>query len=139
MKRVAAAFLCGFLFAIGLALSGMTMPSKVIGFLNLFGDWDPSLLFVLGGATGSYLLFNRLILGRGKPLFDDAFKLPLKKSCDNKLVIGSVLFGAGWGLAGVCPGPALASLAAGSEYILYFSGAMIIGVFVANKLNSKFP
>ena len=133
MNKIISAFICGLLFAVGLTVSGMTMPSKIIGFLNLTGDWDPSLLFVLGGASGTYLLIYQLIIKKKeRPLFSNIFHLPSLQNIDRKLIIGAILFGAGWGLAGVCPGPAITSLTAGSSYILIFTVFMIIGMLAAN-------
>ena len=120
----------GFLFAIGLALSGMTQPSKVIGFLDVTGAWDPSLIFVMGGAVGLNLITFRLILKRPKPLLEERFDLPWRKKIDVPLVLGAALFGAGWGLSGYCPGPALVSLSASlgsSIRPLVFVAAMMAG------------
>ncbi|GGY49391.1 YeeE/YedE family protein [Parvularcula lutaonensis] len=108
MRKLLAAFLIGSLFGGGLIISGMTNPAKVQNFLDLFGQWDPSLAFVMGGALAVTLIGFRLVLRRPAPLDADRFELPGTKELTPSLVIGSVLFGIGWGLAGLCPGPALA-------------------------------
>lgn len=107
------AFFSGVIFAIGLAASGMTQPQKVLGFLDIAGKWDPSLLFVMVGALAVYALGFRYLTKNGsKPLYEKKFELPTKKKIDGSLMAGSALFGLGWGLVGYCPGPALVSLAA---------------------------
>ncbi|XDZ66935.1 DUF6691 family protein [Alphaproteobacteria bacterium LSUCC0684] len=104
-----ASLITGILFGVGLALGGMLDPSKVIGFLDIFGLWDPSLAFVMGGGVIVSGIGYRLAMRRSKPLFTDAFQLPTSNMIDRPLVIGAVLFGIGWGVSGLCPGPALAS------------------------------
>lgn len=131
-------FLIGMLFALGLGLSGMTQPQKVLAFLNLRGDWDPSLLFVLVGAVVTYFFSFILIRKRGAPIFTEKFSLPTKRDIDRNLVFGSLLFGIGWGLAGFCPGPALAMLVTGNHSILVFVLSMTVGMFVFESLSSRF-
>ena len=127
------ALLCGMLFGFGLALSGMTDISKVTGFLDLFGNWDPTLAFVMGGGILVSLPFFQFGLGKLKaPLFADVFRLPTRTDIDGRLVGGAALFGIGWGLVGLCPGPAIASLAYLNIEILYFGVAMLAGMFVAD-------
>jgi len=121
------AFLVGALFAFGLALSGMTLPSKVIGFLDVFGHWDPSLAFVMAGAVVSYFVFFRALRGTA-PVLGDTFYIPAAREIDRPLVVGSALFGMGWGVAGYCPGPALTSLGTLSTDVLVFVAAMIAGM-----------
>ena len=121
-------FVAGLLFASGLALSGMTHPEKVIGFLDFFGDWDPALVFVLAGATGTMALVYRLGRGLARPFLAAQFFLPTRHALDTKLVLGSALFGVGWGLAGLCPGPALASLPNFSPGIGLFVLSMAVGM-----------
>ena len=118
----------GLLFAFGLGLSGMTQPAKVVGFLDFAGNWDPSLAFVMLGAIMVHMVLSRLILHRPAPFFATAFSVPTRNDIDPKLIGGAALFGAGWGLGGFCPGPALTSLATGSFTVLIFVGAMIAGM-----------
>jgi uncharacterized membrane protein YedE/YeeE len=121
-------FAIGLLFGIGLIVSGMTDPGKVLGFLDLAGNWDPSLLFVMGGAVLVAGIGFRVARRRGQTLFGAPVRLPAATAIDRRLVIGSLVFGAGWGLAGFCPGPALASLGTGRGEPLLFSLAMIAGM-----------
>jgi uncharacterized protein len=145
--RNVTAFVSGLIFAFGLVLSGMTQPAKVTGFLNLIGlqngvswraergFWDPSLALVMGAALAVTLITFALTQQRqnGKPWFDQVFHLPTKTDIDPKLISGSLLFGIGWGLAGYCPGPALASFLVGGLDALVFCAAMLAGMWVAKK------
>lgn len=126
--RYVAVFFCGALFAIGLGVSGMTSPAKVIGFLDIFGQWDPSLLFVMGGAVGVNLVFYRLTIKRDRPIFETSFVIPSTEDIDKRLICGAALFGVGWGLSGYCPGPALVSTMAGWTSTLVFVAAMLAGM-----------
>lgn len=127
----AAALATGTLFGLGLAVAQMTDPRKVLNFLDLTGSWDPSLLLVLGGATGLSLLAFRFILARRVPLLDAQFHLPPPQArVDTRLIAGSALFGIGWGLAGYCPGPAIASLGAGNAEALWVVPAMVAGAWL---------
>ena len=127
------ALLCGMLFGFGLALSGMTDINNVIGFLDLFGDWNPMLAFVMVGGILVSLPFFQFGLGKIKaPLFADVFRLPTKTDIDGRLIGGAALFGIGWGLVGLCPGPAIGSLAYLDIDILYFGVAMLAGMFVTD-------
>jgi uncharacterized protein len=128
--RVFISFLTGSLFGLGLLISGMTDTTKVQGWLDVFGDWDPTLAFVMGGAIIPMAIAWRLTIGR-KPLLAAAFPAPPEPKIGRNLVIGSTLFGAGWGLAGLCPGPAIASLSFGGTGGLVFVIAMIAGMAVA--------
>lgn len=128
------ALLVGLLFGIGLIISGMTDPSKVIGFLDLAGRWDPSLGFVMGGAILVGLVAFRFAAGRDKSLFGAVMRLPTATHIDRRLVLGGLAFGTGWGLAGYCPGPALASLAGGGSNPLIFAAAMIVGMLIFELL-----
>jgi uncharacterized protein len=142
MKRMLIAFIAGATFAIGLVLSGMTQPAKVIGFLNVLGlqngiswqaqagYWDPSLAFVMGGAVLVTLVAFWFTPQHAKPWLDESFHLPTLKSIDAKLVAGAALFGVGWGLVGYCPGPALASVIVSLDAAM-FALAMIIGMLGA--------
>lgn len=129
MKTTLTALISGLLFGAGLALSGMMNPTKVIGFLDLFGNWDPSLALVMGGALVVSFIGYRIAAGRSAPFFGTQFHLPSTKDIDTKLVLGAVIFGIGWGIAGLCPGPALAALVTGSQDILIFGAALIVGVY----------
>jgi uncharacterized membrane protein YedE/YeeE len=127
MKRLCE-FLAGLLFGVGLMISGMTDPSKVIGFLDISGAWDPSLAFVMGGAVLVGLVGFRIAKRRTATAFDQPMHWPGREDVDAKLIIGSLIFGAGWGLAGFCPGPALVNFAAGQSEAIWFVGAMLVGM-----------
>lgn len=122
------ALIAGLVFGVGLIISGMTDPSKVIGFLDLAGRWDPALAFVMGGAMVVGLVAFRWAAGREKSFLGEPIELPAGSRIDRRLVLGSLAFGAGWGLAGYCPGPALASLVGGGGKPLIFAAAMIVGM-----------
>jgi uncharacterized membrane protein YedE/YeeE len=128
--RRASALVAGLVFGIGLWISGMTDPQRVLGFLDLAGRWDPTLLFVLGGAVGITAVMFRLVLRRDRPLLDAAFDIPNRRRIDRDLVLGSALFGIGWGVAGYCPGPALTSLPQATLGLVVFVAAMVVGGFV---------
>lgn len=129
MKRaLAVSFGAGLLFAVGLGLSGMTQPGKVLAFLDVTGDWDPSLALVMAGAIGVHAVFVRIASVRNKPYLVESFDLPRAKRIDARLVLGSALFGAGWGIAGYCPGPALVSLASFHPSALVFVVSMALGM-----------
>ena len=130
MKNQALSFVAGLVFGVGLLFAGMTQPGKVIAFLDLFGGWDPSLAFVMGGAIGVHFLAYRLVPRLQQPLFASAWALPTRRDVDARLVIGAVLFGAGWGLGGYCPGPALTAVVSGAANTLVFVGAMLAGMGV---------
>ncbi len=136
MRRLAiAAFVSGALFGVGLAMSGMTDPRRVLGFLDIFGDFDPALLFVLGGAALTTLVTFRFVLRRGSPLLASTFQLSSLRHVDRRLLGGAALFGVGWGIAGYCPGPALAGLGIGSHEALWFVPAMIAGMLLHRMVN----
>ena len=126
----------GVLFSIGLVISGMINPNKVIGFLDIFGNWDYALAFVMGGAVIVNLILFPFILKK-KPLCDETHHLPSNKQVDKKLIIGSALFGIGWGLVGICPGPGIVNLVTFDTKALAFVGAMIVGMFAYRFLESK--
>ena len=130
-----ASFAAGLVFGIGLILSGMTDPSKVIGFLDVTGVWDPSLAFVMLGAIGVHALLRLLIVRRGKPLFEERFHAPTQSKIDGRLVAGAAIFGVGWGLAGYCPGPAVVSLASGALAPVVFVAAMALGMVTVAKVS----
>ena len=118
----------GLVFGIGLIVSGMANPAKVLGFLDLFGSWDPSLALVMASAVGVGLLGFALDPGRTRSALGLPMYLPTKKAIDRRLVIGALVFGAGWGLAGFCPGPALVAVGEGSREALVFAAAMLAGM-----------
>ena len=134
MKRLAVAFACGALFALGLAISGMTHPTKVLAFLDFTGAWDPSLALVMGGGVLVNVLLFRVALRRGTPLLGGAFALPDRRAIDARLVGGAALFGVGWGLGGFCPGPAIVSVAGGAAPVILFVVAMLVGIALHDRL-----
>ncbi|WP_445808748.1 DUF6691 family protein [Yoonia sp.] len=135
--RAVVSFLTGGLFGLGLLISGMTDTTKVQGWLDVFGDWDPTLAFVMGGAIIPMAIAWRFTIGR-KPVLAAAFPAPPEPRIGRNLVIGSTLFGAGWGLAGLCPGPALASLSYGGTGGLVFLTAMLAGMMLTPGLRVRF-
>ncbi len=127
MTRALIALGTGLLFGLGLAVSRMVDPAKVLGFLDITGNWDPTLAFVMGGALLITLPLTLPTLKRSRPLLDRAFSLPTKTRLDPRLIGGSTLFGVGWGLVGYCPGPAISSLAYGRHETVIFLAALIVG------------
>jgi uncharacterized membrane protein YedE/YeeE len=130
-------FLVGLIFGVGLILSGMTDPAKVLGFLDLFGHWDPSLAFVMGGAIAVGLFAFAIAKKRTQGFLGGAMHLPKATQIDKRLVIGALIFGAGWGLAGFCPGPALVSMASGEAKALVFVAAMLAGMGIHTVLEKR--
>jgi len=130
MKSLLVSFVSGIVFALGLGISGMTRPIKVIGFLDFTGKWDASLAFVMIGAITVYSIAYRLVRRRTAPLFSAKFLIPDRKDIDRNLIFGAALFGAGWGLAGFCPGPAVTSLASGAAPVALFVIAMVAGIYL---------
>ena len=130
-----AAFFVGVLFSLGLGFSGMTKPSNVKGFLDVFGEWNQALIFVMFGAVFTYAIFYRLILKRQRPLIGLKFLIPERKEIDKKLIFGSTLFGLGWGIVGFCPAPAIVSLVSLSDSAFLFVGSMFLGMFVFSRLS----
>jgi len=135
--HIVSAFIVGLLFGIGLIVAGMTDPGKVQAFLDLAGRWDPSLAFVMGGAILVGLVAFRFAGTRERSMLGEAMRLPTASRIDRRLVLGSLAFGAGWGLAGFCPGPALASLATGGDKVLVFTGAMLAGMVAFEFLERR--
>jgi uncharacterized membrane protein YedE/YeeE len=130
----------GALFGAGLLVSGMTQPAKVVGFLDVTSGWDPSLAFVMGGAVLVYAIAFRLVRGRrATPWFEGAFHLPTRRDVDAPLIAGAALFGVGWGLGGLCPGPGLVSAAAGSATAIAFVTAMIVGMAAQHRSTARAP
>ena len=124
----------GLLFGIGLVVSGMADPAKVLNFLDLFGTWDPSLAFVMGGAVFVAFVGYRLVLTRERPIIGSTFHLPTRNDIDARVVAGPAIFGIGWGLGGFCPGPALTAIGLGATGALVFVPAMVVGMWAARLL-----
>ena len=133
MIRLLVSLLAGLLFGAGLLISGMTDTAKVQGWLDILGKWDPTLAFVMGGAIIP-MIIGWIITAKKNPVLDISFSMPSKKAIDKKLLSGSVLFGMGWALAGLCPGPAIAALGFGGTGIILFFVSMVIGMFLSKPL-----
>lgn len=125
--RLLISLLCGLAFGLGLAIAQMTNPLKVLGFLDIAGEWDPSLAFVMGGAVLVTAVAFRWVLKRPAPLWADRFHLPTLTAVDSRLLVGAALFGVGWGMTGYCPGPAIATLLSGNQETWLFVPAMLAG------------
>ncbi len=136
MMKYLSALLAGLIFGIGLTLSQMTNPEKVLGFLDWFGQWDATLVFVMGGAVITTLMGYPLIFKSAKPLAAQVFDVPTSTIITKQLVMGSALFGIGWGISGYCPGPALANFVINTHEAVLFMVAMLVG-FVVTKAISK--
>jgi uncharacterized protein len=134
MSRTFAALFAGTLFGVGLAVSGMINPAKVVGFLDVAGGWDPTLAFVMGGALLVTIPAFRVILNRPRPILADGFDLPTKSTLDARLLGGAALFGVGWGLSGFCPGPAVAAVTTGLAPVFAFVAAMMAGMVLYSWL-----
>lgn len=128
------AALSGFLFGLGLLISGMNDPAKVRGFLDIFGDWQPALIAVMGGAVVVFFVAFRFSKKQARPWLAERFNLPALTAIDARLLLGAVMFGIGWGLVGLCPGPALVDLLSGHASILWFVGALLVGNRLAHWL-----
>lgn len=137
MRNAVVPFLSGLVFAIGLVVGGMTQPAKVIGFLDIFGDWDPSLIFVMGGAIAVYLPVHQLFQRRALPGMTDERCLPNRGAIDRRLIAGAALFGVGWGLGGYCPGPGIVSLASGGARALVFVAGMAVGMVAFRLVDGR--
>ncbi len=133
MAGLVAAFLCGVVFAMGLVAGGMTQPSKVVGFLDFTGAWDPSLALVMGGALGTHALLRRFVVMRPRPLLAAEFSVPTKTDIDGRLVAGAAIFGVGWGLGGFCPGPALVAFGGGMHTAAVVVPAMLVGMLLHDR------
>ena len=136
-KQIATALVSGVLFGAGLALGGMTNPRKVIGFLDVGGAWDPSLALLMVAAVAVHFLAYRWVLGSSAPLFADEFAIPRARRIDPKLVVGSAIFGIGWGLGGYCPGPGIVALGAGSRDALVFVVTMTLGWWFTARYEAR--
>lgn len=132
--RLIASYLIGLIFGIGISVSGMANPAKVLNFFDVAGTWDPSLIFVMGGALVVTFIGYRLVLQRPKPILDAKFQLPTNTHLDARLIGGAAVFGVGWGIAGFCPGGALPALGTGRVEVIVFVAALIAGIFVAKGL-----
>lgn len=134
LSRITVGLISGLLFGAGMVISGMVDPNKVIGFLNLTGAWDPSLAFVMGGALLVFVpCYHLIIKKRNKPLMGEKFNWTSNTQVDSTLISGAAIFGIGWGLAGFCPGPAIASVGGASNIIFAFILSMIVGIVCANQ------
>jgi uncharacterized membrane protein YedE/YeeE len=139
MKRRLAAFVSGLVFAMGLCISGMTRPERVLAFLDVFGHWDPSLAFVMVGAIAVAAVAFRLAARRPAPVLGGEFRVPDRRThVASGLVTGAVIFGVGWGLSGLCPGPAVVSLASGQLAAVVFVGSMVAGMALQGRLARRF-
>lgn len=134
--RLPLIFATGILFGLGISISGMANPAKVINFFDITGTWDPSLAFVMGGALAVTAIGYRLIFRRTAPLFDGGFRLPTRSALDARLIGGSAIFGIGWGIAGYCPGGALPVLGVGGAPVLLFMASLIVGIYTARWLDT---
>lgn len=132
MAKILSALIIGTIFGLGLAISQMVNPARVIGFLDVAGRWDPTLIFVMGGALLLTAPIFPVVLRR-KPFLAEQFSLPTKVDIDRPLLLGAIIFGAGWGLGGFCPGPALAALASGSPSVALFVVTMIAGQWLGSR------
>jgi hypothetical protein len=137
MKNSLAALFCGIVFGLGLAISEMINPARVIGFLDITGQWDLTLALVMGSALAFTVIGFPLITKKAHPILAEKFTLPTKKTLDTPLITGAVIFGIGWGLAGLCPGPAIAGLASLNPDIFLFVAAMIVGQFLGPFAEKK--
>jgi uncharacterized membrane protein YedE/YeeE len=129
--RLLAAFLAGSLFGLGIVISGMANPAKVVNFFDITGHWDPSLAFVMGSALMITFVGYRLIFARGTPLLTSRLELPTRTDLDTRLLMGSATFGVGWGIAGFCPGAAIPTLSTGYQEVFIFTAALVAGILIA--------
>jgi uncharacterized protein len=135
--RILSALLVGLVFGVGIAISGMINPAKVLNFFDVAGTWDPSLIFVMGGALVTTFIGYRVVLKRPAPLVEAQFKLPTNTAIDARLIGGSAVFGLGWGIAGFCPGAAIPALGSGKYEVLAFVAALLAGIWVARFIQTK--
>lgn len=135
--KIVISFIVGFLFALGLGISGMTDTTVVRGFLDVFGSWNLSLMGVMAGAIIVHSVVYHLVKKKSSPLLDTKFYLPTNKLIDRKLISGAVIFGLGWGWAGICPGPGIVSLASGQTEVFTFVGSMIAGMYLFKLVEKK--
>ena len=138
MNKILSAFAIGAIFGIGIAISGMANPAKVLNFFDIAGTWDPSLIFVMGGALLTAAIGYRVVFGaRPKPVFEKAYALPTARRIDAELVAGSAVFGIGWGISGFCPGGAVPALGLGYAETFIFIAAMMAGIVLARAVRTR--
>lgn len=137
--RLVLGYLIGVVFGVGILISGMANPAKVLNFFDVFGTWDPSLAFVMGGALAVTFIGYRVVLKQPAPMADPKFHLPTKRDIDTRLIAGSATFGVGWGIAGFCPGGALPALGTGNISVLIFVAALVVGIWVATWAQRRVP
>lgn len=135
--RLLSAFLVGLIFGVGIAVSGMINPAKVLNFFDIAGTWDPSLAFVMGGALVTTLLGYRIVLRRPAPVLEPRFVIPTARDIDARLIGGSAVFGIGWGIAGFCPGAAIPALGSGKGEVAAFVVALVAGIVVARLAQAR--
>lgn len=128
--HIVVSLIAGLVFGIGIMVSGMASPAKVLNFFDVAGTWDPSLMFVMGGALITTLVGYQLVFKKNRPISDQSFHLPTKSDIDFRLVGGSAIFGIGWGIAGFCPGGAIPAIGTGRAEVLVFAGALIAGILI---------
>lgn len=134
--RLIISYLIGLVFGVGISISGMANPAKVLNFFDVAGAWDPSLAFVMGGAVIVTFLGYRFVLNRSAPLLSNTFQLPTRRDLDLPLIGGSAVFGVGWGIAGFCPGGALPALGTGRSEVVIFVAALLVGIVIAKGLQA---
>ena len=135
--RILASYLIGLVFGVGISISGMANPAKVLNFFDVFGTWDPSLAFVMGGAVITTFIGYRYVLKRPAPLLEGKFQLPTRRDLDLPLILGSATFGVGWGIAGFCPGGAIPALGTGRTEVVLFMAALLAGILTAKTLQRR--
>ena len=131
------ALVSGLIFGCGILLSGMANPAKILNFFDVAGPWDPSLAFVMGGALTVTAIGYRLVWRRGKPIAAETFQLPVKRQLDSRLLLGSAIFGVGWGIAGFCPGGAIPALGLMRPEVALFVATMAAGIFIAQFVDQR--
>lgn len=137
MQKTLMALLAGILFGLGISMSGMSNPAKVVNFFDIFGTWDPSLVFVMGGAVVVAFVGYRLVFRMPKPLMESTFHVPTNRMIDRKLLAGSAIFGIGWGIAGFCPGGALPVIGTFNADVLIFMSALLVGVLATTTVSAQ--
>lgn len=135
--RVITSYLIGLVFGVGILISGMANPAKVLNFFDFAGTWDPSLAFVMGGALITTMIGYRVVLKRPVPILEEKFQLPTRRDLDRSLIAGSAVFGIGWGIAGFCPGGAIPAIGTGRSEVLLFMAALLAGILTARALQNR--